>query len=52
MLLRPEEVIVDAERLYDIVRRGWLGYLSLLDIDLPRLMTCPEAECEAIQGDG
>ena len=52
MLLKPGEPILDTGKLYKVVRRGWLGYLSLLNIDLQQLMSCPEEECSEIQGDG
>ena len=41
----------NSKHVYTKLRHTWFGYLSLVLIDFPRLMTCPE-ECTYLQADG
>ena len=51
LILTPDAPILDPVQLYRTVLNGWLGYLSLMDIDHQSLQRCFN-NCGVIQGDG
>ena len=44
--------LIDPVKIYETIRRAWLGYLSLIEADMKSLMSCPQETCDIVQGDG